>query len=76
MKLKVSILISASWPAWMNLMSWFDTMASISRRLSLGTHHQQRLRRRDDAANRVHGKLLHHAVHGAVSTCSWSAARP
>src|SRR6516162_6779440 len=36
-KLKVSILISASCPGWTKPMSRFDTIASISRRLSAGT---------------------------------------
>ena len=43
-------------------MSRFDTMASISSRLSLGTTTSSGLRRRDHAADGVDRELLHHAV--------------
>ena len=62
-QLKVSTLISASCPGWMKPMSRFDTMASISSRLSLGTTTIRGLRRRDHAADRVDRELLHHTVH-------------
>lgn len=35
---------------------------------TLGHHHHERLRRGDDTAHRVHGQLLHHAVHRGEQT--------
>ena len=55
-------MISAVWPGLTKPMSRFDTIASISSRLSAGADDEQRLRRRHDAADGVDGELLHRPV--------------
>ena len=69
-EIEVSILISASWPAWTKPISRFETIASISSWLSLGTIIEQRLRRRDNAADRMDRQLLTTHRSGAVNC--WS----
>ena len=62
MKLKVSTLISASWPG-MDKADVAVRHHGLDFELAVARHdHQQRLRRRDDAADRVDRELLHDAV--------------
>ena len=55
-------MISASCPACTKPISLFETIASISSRLSLRNDDGEHLRRHHHAADRVHAELLHHAV--------------